>query len=186
METVNGASALLVVDLQCGLFETKPPPFDAAAVIRNIDGLARRCRASAVHVVYIQNDGSPEENLVPMTAGWRLLPELQVLPQDLVIRKTTCDAFYQTSLESELRARAVQNLVITGYATDFCIDSTVRNAVSRGFNVLVPADAHTTNDNPVLKASQIRQHHNWVWANCTAHPPIKVVPVSEVEFRRAG
>jgi nicotinamidase-related amidase len=117
-----------------------------------------------------------------MTPGWQLRPDLQTAPQDRFLRKTTCDAFFQTALETQLRSSGVQNLVIAGYATEFCIDSTVRNASSKGFGVFVAADAHTTNDNPVLKASLIREHHNWAWVHCTAKPPIRVAKAADLRF----
>jgi hypothetical protein len=46
----------------------------------------------------------------------------------------------------------------------------------------VVADAHTTSDNPVLKAEQVRQHHNWVWANCITSRSVTVLKAGEVSF----
>ena len=99
-----------------------------------------------------------------------------------VIRKTTCDAFYGTSLEAELRSRGTTTLLLMGFATDFCVDSTLRNAASKDFAIVVVADAHTTADNPVLKAELIRQHHNWAWANAITKRGVTVLRATEVLF----
>jgi nicotinamidase-related amidase len=179
---VRGPSALLVIDVQCALFGAKPPPLEADAVIRKINDLTARARKAVVPVYFIQHDGNEEDGVVPLTPGWQLWPDLQTDPQDRFLRKTTCDAFFETALESQLRSSGIENVVIAGYATEFCIDSTVRNATSKGFRVFVAADAHTTNDNQVLKADKIRELHNWVWAHCTAEPPITVAKVSEIQF----
>jgi nicotinamidase-related amidase len=51
-------------------------------------------------------------------------------------------------------------LVIAGCKTQFCIDTTVRAATSRGYDVTLVADAHTTTDSDALTARQIIAHHN--------------------------
>jgi nicotinamidase-related amidase len=164
--SVPDHTAVLVIDVQVGLFCGEPAAFEAEAVIARINEVTTKARKAGAPVIFIQHDGEPNgDYLVPFTDGWKLPPDLEVQPGDQIIRKTTCDAFYGTSLESELRARGVTTLLLTGYATDFCVDSTLRNAASKDFGLIVVADAHTSADNPVLKADLVRQHHNWAWAN---------------------
>ena len=179
----TGKTALLVIDVQRGLFQTNPPPLEADAVVKRINGIIRNARQANVPVFFIQHDGEPGgEDVVPFTDGWKLHPDLDVQPGDPVIRKTTCDAFYGTSLESQLRSRGITTLVLTGFATDFCVDATLRSAVSRDFHIIVAADAHTTCDNPVLKASLVRDHHNWAWANSLTAKGVTVLPSDQVRF----
>lgn len=179
-------AALLVIDVQAGLFGAQPSPYEGRAVIDCINHSTAKARAAKVPVFFTQQDGSPEENLVPLTAGWRLHPEIVVDPGDRVIRKTTCDAFYETPLETELRSRGVETVIICGYATDFCIDATIRNALSKDFEVVVIGDGHTTSDSPVLDARRIREHHNWAWPNCTSKRPVQVMKAALVSFRTNG
>jgi nicotinamidase-related amidase len=183
---VPAHTALLVIDVQAGLFGGEPTAFEAAAVIARINEVAAEARKAGAPVFVIQHDGEPgSDYLAPFTEGWKLHPDLVVLPGDLIIRKTTCDAFYGTSLESELRARGITTLVLMGFATDFCVDSTLRNAASKDFAIIVVADAHTTADNPVLKADLVRQHHNWAWANCISTRGVSVVEASKLHFQAA-
>ena len=167
METISAAHlAVVVIDVQAGLFCTKPPPFEAAAVISRINSVNARARASGVPIFFVQHDGPPEGDwLVPETDEWRLHPDLQRQQTDLVIRKKTSDAFYGTTLEQTLRSRDIQSLILMGYATDFCVDATLRNAASRDFEIWVVSDAHTTNDARTLKAPAIRAHFNWIWGD---------------------
>lgn len=181
-QTSSARSAVLVIDVQAGLFSSKPPPFAAAAVLDRINQITEKARAAGVPPIFLQHDGRAEENVRPHTDGWNLHPKLLLQPGDLVIRKTTCDAFYRTPLEAELRSRGITALILTGFATDFCIDSTLRNAVSKNFSVTVVADAHTTNDGPHLSAGQIIAHHNYAWANCTTEQPVKVLKAHELKF----
>ena len=176
-------TALLVIDVQAGLFDGENAAFEAEAVIARINEVAAMARKAGVPVFLIQHDGEPgSDYLAPFSDGWKLPPSLLVRPGDLVIRKTTCDAFYGTLLESELRARGITTLVLTGFATDFCVDTTFRNAVSKEFGIIIVADAHTTSDSPVLKADLVRQHHNWAWANCISTRGVTVLKASELRF----
>ena len=180
-------TAVLVIDVQRGLFCGRPRPFEAEAVVKRINGLVAKARAAGAAVIFVQHDGEPGgEDVVPFTEGWKLHPELQVQPGDLVIRKTTCDAFYGTPLESELRSRSISTVMLMGYATDFCVDATLRSAASKDFAVIVVADAHTTTDNPVLRADQVRQHHNWAWANAITRKGVTVLTAEEVSFPTAA
>ena len=178
-------TAVLVIDVQAGLFGSEPPPLEADAVLARINEITAKARAAGVPAVLIQQDGDPRGDwLVPMSDGWKFHPKLRVEPGDRIIRKTTCDAFYGTQLESELRARRITTLVLTGLATEFCVDATLRNALSKDFAVIVVADAHTTADSPMLKADLIRQHHNWAWAETLSAKKVTVVPAAALSFAR--
>ena len=180
-------TAVLVIDVQAGLFCAKPPPFEAREVVERINSVTARARAAGAAVIFIQHDGQPGgEDVVPFTEGWALHPDLEVRPGELVIRKSTCDAFYGTALEAELRSRGITRVLLMGYATDFCLDATLRSAVSKELEVIVVADAHTTSENPVVSAALVRQHHNWAWANCIARRPVRVLNSSELRFEAAG
>jgi nicotinamidase-related amidase len=180
---IPAQTAVLVIDVQTGLFCADPAPFEAEAVVARINAVTARARQAGAPVIFIQHDGEPGgEDVVPFTEGWKLHPKLEVRPGELVIRKTTCDAFYGTPLEAELRSRGVTTLVLMGYATDFCVDATLRSAASKDFGVIVVADAHTTSDNPVLKTELVRRHHNWAWANAITKKGVSVINASEVRF----
>ena len=180
------STAVVVIDVQNGLFKTNPPPMDADAVLARINGLTERARKAGLPVLFIQQDGDPDGDwLVPFSDGWHLHSELRAEPGERKIRKTTCDAFYKTSLEFELRSHGTTALLLTGYATEFCVDSTLRNAASKDFRVLVASDAHTTNDGPVLSARLVRDHYNWAWANCSSGNGIEVCAAKELVFPTA-
>ena len=66
---------------------------------------------------------------------------------DTIIRKTSCDSFLETSLDQFLRTSAIEGLIITGCATDYCVDTTVRSALARGWPTTVYG-----RDKPILAA----------------------------------
>ena len=73
----------------------------------------------------------------PGAAYYRVAPR----PGDLEVEKRLYNAFHDTALEADLRARGVETLVVAGFATHCCVDATCRDAFHRGFDVFVISDA---------------------------------------------
>lgn len=69
-----------------------------------------------------------------------------------VIVKHRASAFFETPLWGELRIKGVQVLIITGTTTSFCIDSTIRDAYARDFDVVVPAECVADTDEAAHRA----------------------------------
>jgi len=180
-------AAVLVIDIQVGLFCTERPPDESAEVIARVNEVTNKARAARVPIFFVQNDGPRDGDwLVPHTEDWQLHPDLERRPKEVIIRKTTGDAFYGTGLEQTLRDAGIQSLVLMGYATDFCIDATLRNAVSKDFEVYVVSDGHTTDDALMLKASVLRQYFNWVWGDSPSARGIHLCTAAEIEFRQGA
>ncbi|WFU17784.1 cysteine hydrolase family protein [Bradyrhizobium sp. CB3481] len=156
--------ALIVVDMQVGLLNGEPK-HDLRGVIARINRLAANVRTRSGAVIFIQHCGGKSDDFEPETPGWALLPELHREPADIVIRKTLNDPFVETDLSARLQALDPSRLLIAGWATDFCVDATVRSAVSNRYDVVVVTDAHTLNDRPHLDAASVIRHHHWVWRN---------------------
>jgi nicotinamidase-related amidase len=157
--------ALLIVDMQQGSFTPRTERHDADGVVARLNTLAAQTRAHRGAVIYIQHDGPPGDAHHPSAPGWQLLPELIVDSRDKIVRKTSCDSFLHTELKRILDDAGARELIIAGCATDFCVDTTVRSALARGFVTIVPSDGHTTADRPHLKATQIIAHHNAIWSD---------------------
>lgn len=177
------SDALIIVDMQQGAFGDAPPKHDAAGLVDRLNRLADAVRAAGGAVIFIQHDGPPGDAFHPGLPGWRLIEELGPRPADTVIRKKSCDAFLETPLDEFLRSRTVDRLIITGWATDYCVDTTVRSALARGYRTIVPADGHTTADRPHLPATKIIEHHNAIWATFLApRGPAEVLPCAEIRL----
>lgn len=157
-------TGLLIVDMQKGSF-AETPRFDADNLVNRLNDLAVRVRAMGGVVVYIQQNGPPADPHHPGTEGWELLDDLEPVEGDRFVTKTSCDSFLETELNSVLSSLHIRRLIITGCATDFCVDTTIRSALARGFETIAPSDGHTTADRPYLKAEKIIEHHNAVWSN---------------------
>jgi nicotinamidase-related amidase len=98
----------------------------------------------------------------------------------IVIRKTMNDPFVGTDLAARLKAIAPERIFIMGWATDLCVDATVRSAVSNHHNVVVVTDGHTLNDRPHLDAASVIRHHNWVWSNLITQRSFRLARTDEL------
>lgn len=170
--------ALLIIDMQKGLFET--PRHDFNGVVKRINRLGETFRSAGDLVVYIQHNSSKEEGLFEGSQGWEIIDELDKSETDFKLTKTACDAFYQTELEALLKSKGITEVFITGAATEFCVDTSLRSCLSKGFNVTAISDGHTTANRGHLSAEQIIKHHNWSWENLIIpHVEINVVTASQ-------
>lgn len=131
-------AALLVIDMQN---TTVAMAHRAAETVAAIAGLSERARAAGVPVVTVRQR---DEGLVPGTEGWQVVPELAPREGEPVVDKTTPDSFLGTGLDETLRALGVTEVIVTGFATEVCVDTTARQALSRGYDLVVVADGHTT------------------------------------------
>ena len=157
--------ALLVIDMQKGSFTPKTPRFDTKGVLTRINGLARLFRQMDRPVIFIQHHGNGTGEFEKNTEEWELLDELEIEPTDILIDKIANDVFYKSKLQSKLKELKIEELYITGCATDFCVESTIQSALTKDFNLTVVKDGHTTGERPHLKAEKVIEHYNWVWQN---------------------
>jgi nicotinamidase-related amidase len=171
--------ALLVVHMQVGLLTGKPK-HDLRAVLDRINRLAAKVRAESGKVILIQHCGGRGDDFEPHAPGWEFLPDLARSPQDLVMPTTLNDPFAGTDLQSRLTEIRPSRVLVTGWATDFCVDSTVRSLVAREHDVVAVADGHTLSDRPHLDASSVIRHHNWVWSNLITQRSIRVADADEL------
>ena len=155
-------TALLVVDVQLGMFESPVirPVHDAARLLPTVVSLVDRARQARVPVFFVQHDGGKGHPLQKGTAPWRIHPALGPKRGEFIVHKRFCDSFQRTMLHRLLQARRVRHLVVCGIQSDFCVDTACRRAFSLDYKVTLVEDAHSTWDNGILKASQIMRHHN--------------------------
>ena len=171
--------ALIVVDMKVGLLNGQPK-HDLHSVIERINRLAARVRERSGVVIFVQHCSGAEDDFVPGTPGWALLPELDRAAADIVIRKPLNDPFVGTDLAARLREIAPERVFVTGWATDLCVDATVRSAVSNHYNVVVVTDGHTLNDRPHLDAASVIRHHHWVWGNLITQRSVRLARTDEL------
>ena len=153
-------TALLVIDVQNNVVAGSP---NRDQVITNINTLIDKARTEDVPVVWVQHS---DEHLVRDSEGWQYVPELVRREGEPLVHKSYGDSFEDTDLEEQLAKRGVGHLVVAGAQTDACIRSTIHGAFTRGYDVTLVGDAHTTEDLTEYGApplDQVIAHTNLYW-----------------------
>jgi maleamate amidohydrolase len=112
---------------------------------------ARRCAWPVAHSRIVFADDGADHNIfsrkVPGMLTLRenshasaIVPELQPIAGELVVRKTVPSAFFGTTLAAWLTQRGVGTLLVAGCVTSGCVRASVVDAMSLGFTPLVVAD----------------------------------------------
>ncbi|KQW38420.1 cysteine hydrolase family protein [Rhizobacter sp. Root404] len=143
-------TALLLIDVQKGVNDL--PHWGGASGRRNnpeaelkMAALLDGWRELAFPIVFTKHNSrqkvSPLKDVLP---GGDFIEPLQPLPGELVVSKDVNSAFIGTNLELELRRRAVSRLVVVGFFTNFCVETTVRMAGNMGFDTYLAHDCCAT------------------------------------------
>ncbi|GJD90452.1 Peroxyureidoacrylate/ureidoacrylate amidohydrolase RutB [Methylobacterium hispanicum] len=101
----------------------------------------------------------PEMNQRLLAKGswdYELVDALRPEPGDIVLPKPRYSGFYNTPLDSMLRARGIRSLIFTGIATNVCVESTLRDGYHREYFGIVLADATHQAGPPSLQEGALR------------------------------
>ncbi|WP_303392124.1 isochorismatase family protein [Kitasatospora sp. NA04385] len=164
---------LLVIDMQVG---TEPFMHRPDRTVRTIADLGRRARAAHVPVVTVRQRGCGE-----------VLPALAPPDGEPQLTKTTADAFLRTDLVGTLARLGATELLVTGFATENCVETTARQALSRGYDLVLVADGHTTSVRPeptgFVPPEAAIAHHNEIYRHLDfPERSIRVLPAAAIDF----
>ena len=162
-------SAILVIAAQIG---PMGGAYEGSSVIKAISKTISKVRESSGVVVFIQHCHLRYEPLMKGNTRWSLHPDLDKNPEALVVEKESSDSFYETPTDDLMAENDVEHVYITGIQTEYCVDTTSRVALSKGYSVTLVSDGHTTGDSHI-PAQAVIDHHNKVLANL-AHPKSRI------------
>lgn len=122
-------------------------------VVPNIKRLLEACRKAGIEIIYPRiaslvkdcRDVSIEHKRINLLApaGSReseILDEIKPLENELVITKGASGVFNATAIDQILRNLGVETLIMTGVVTNYCVETAVRDAGDRGYNVILVED----------------------------------------------
>jgi bifunctional isochorismate lyase/aryl carrier protein len=167
-----GATALLAIDVQ--RYFTDPTSHacvpGAAGILARIGRLADAFSAGGLPIFFTRHTNA-DENAGLLARWWddlildgSLLADLSEVidtSRGAVVPKTQYDAFHGTELGEILREREITRLVIVGFVTHLCCETTARSAFVRGFDVTFPVDATATYDEEHHLATLLNLGHGF-------------------------
>lgn len=134
--------ALLVIDVQKGLFNKSTPIYGQDNFLRNLNDLIRKARENNTLIIFIQH--SNEKVLVFGTDDWSIHPHLNYEIGDVIVHKQHGNSFEETNLQKILNSHQINSLVITGLVTHGCVKATCQGALELGYKVILVKDGHSS------------------------------------------
>lgn len=140
-------TALILIEVQNDYFEgglrPLPKSEETLKAIKKVLLHFRETNQMVIHLKHI-SVRSNAPIFRRQTEGAKIHHEIEPLGDEIVIVKHWPDSFYQTELENILNEHQVERLVFGGMMTHHCVDTTVRVAKGKGYEVVVLEDACTT------------------------------------------
>ena len=130
--------ALLVIDVQQGLFHKSTKLYRADELLATINALVERAHAAGAPIFYVQH---ASEKVLPWgSEDWQLHPELHPTAADHIVHKLKSNAFEGTELDGKLAALEVGAVVVMGLVTHGCVKASCIGAHDLGYRVVLVAD----------------------------------------------
>ena len=165
--------ALLIIDVQRGLFEKSTHIYKADELLRNIGILVDRAHRAGAPVFYVQH--SDKRALVKGSDEWQLHSDLHPLDSDHVVHKRHGNAFEDTDLGQELKARNIGSLVVAGLVTHGCVRATCLGAKELGYRVILAQDGHSNFSQQAAKLVE-------QWNQKLNKAGVELRPAREIKF----
>ena len=151
-------STLILIDCQNTYTQGVMALENVEPAIEQAAQLLERARAAGTTIVHVQHEAGPGTPYDTNAEIGEIVDAVAPEPGELRIVKNFPSSFVQTDLEEQLRAAGVTNLVLAGFMTHMCVNSTARSAFNLGFAPTVVAGATATRalpgpDGPVPAAS---------------------------------
>ncbi|MES1925371.1 cysteine hydrolase family protein [Salinisphaera sp. T31B1] len=141
-------SALILIDCQNTYREGVMALSGVEAALEQAARLLERARGLGVPIFHIRHDAGEGSPYDLNTHLGQIADEVAPADGESVVTKTHPNSFVNTDLDKELRAAGVNNLVLGGFMTHMCVNSTARGAFNLGYAPTVVAAATATRDLP--------------------------------------
>ncbi len=138
-------AALVVLDVQNAVFGDDNTNLDACEqALTIINSAIALFREHHLPIVFVQHTSS---HLAAGTHPWELYRGLDFHPTDPRICKTQMNAFWQTELDAQFKALGVDAVIVTGFFAEYCVLTTTRGAIERGYTSRILRGGIGTIDN---------------------------------------
>ncbi|MGO7587003.1 hydrolase [Rhizobium ruizarguesonis] len=152
-------TALISIDLQGLVLGRALAPHSGQQVVENTAAIATSLKAAGGTIILVTVGFSPDyadavnqpadealhfpEGGLP-AAALAVPPEIAALAADVHIVKHHWSAFYGTEMDLQLRRRGIRTVILAGVATNFGVESTIRDAFAHNYAVIAAEDAMTS------------------------------------------
>ena len=153
-------------------------PFNTRKVIDNIKKLIKLSRKNNIEIVYIRHEEEVGTPFDKNTKGWEIYHEVKPTDDEVIFDKKFNSAFLKTGLKAYLDSKSIENIILVGLRTEYCVDATCKSAFDLGYNIIIPKETNTTFGNEYMSGKNVYKFFNFdIWNNRFA----KIISMAEVE-----
>jgi nicotinamidase-related amidase len=134
--------ALLVIDVQNGLTR-KRTLYNENVFFQALNDAIQECRNLGYPVFFCQHNN---HLLVDGNYDWKIDNRLIVTGSDTLIQKQHCNAFKDTVLNSDLKEKSIDEILVCGIVSHGCIKATCLGGLKEGYRVCLLKNGHTNWD----------------------------------------
>ena len=151
-------TAFIIIDVQNILVETG---FETEKLLEKIAYLQDQARKQQIEIIYMQHIETPE---ALTSEDWQLSPLLKRQENEKVFQKRYNSMFKETGLKEYLDQQGIQQLVLCGMQTEYCVDTSVKVGFEYGYKLVIPEGAVTTFDGEDIPAETLNEFYENIWA----------------------
>ena len=150
-------TAFIIIDVQNILVETG---FETEKLLEKITYLQDQARSKNIEIIYIQHIETPEAQT---SEDWQLSPLLKRQENEKVFQKRYNSMFKETGLKEYLDQQGIEQLVLCGMQTEYCVDTSVKVGFEYGYQLIIPEGAVTTFDGEDIPAETLNEFYDNIW-----------------------
>ena len=150
-------TAFIIIDVQNILVETS---FETEKLLEKIAYLQDQARSKNIEIIYVQHIENPEAQT---SKDWQLSAFLNRKPDEKIFQKKYNSIFKETGLKEYLDQQGIQQLVLCGMQTEYCVDTSVKVAFEYGYQLVIPEGAVTTFDGDDIPAETLNEFYENIW-----------------------
>lgn len=157
-----GESALIMIDCQNTYREGVMQLEGVEEALLHARTLLNLARDKGVPIFHIKHDGGEGSPYDLNTALGDIAEEVAPEDGEHVIVKNFPNAFIQTPLDEALRSRGIENIILAGFMTHMCVNSTAHGGFNLGYKPSVVASTTATRalqapDGSIISAKQVHE-----------------------------
>lgn len=165
------SAALLVVDVQKGLFRSKNWVFNEDILLENINYLIDKSRERNIPIIFIRHTN--KSFLLENSENWQIHTSLKACGDDLYFNKEHSSIFDEKTIVKKLESLSVRTLIVSGLVTHGCVKAACLGARKSGYKVVLAEDGHSNfHDNPKKLIDE--------WNKKLRNEGINVIPARDV------
>ena len=150
-------TAFIIIDVQNILVETG---FETEKLVEKIAYLQDQARSKNIEIIYVQHVENPEAQT---SEDWQLSALLNRKLDEKVFQKRYNSMFKETGLKEYLDQQGIEQLVLCGMQTEYCVDTSVKVGFEYGYKLVIPEGAVTTFDGEDIPAETLNEFYENIW-----------------------